>query len=71
MAVEGVLLSTRKVASQLALSERTVLRMIRRGDFPGAFRAGGRAWRIPEADLEAYVEKQQRERQAAAPTLES
>lgn len=67
---EGSLLSTQEVARQLIIHESTVARMIHRGEFPNAFKAG-RAWRIPKADLEAYVENQKRERQAAASTVES
>lgn len=70
MLIEGVLLSAQEVATQLRINDRTVLRLIERGHFPDAFKAG-RAWRIPEADLKAYVEEQKRERQAAAPTPES
>jgi excisionase family DNA binding protein len=70
MVIEGTLLSAQEVASQLRVSDRAVLDMIYRDDFPNAFKAG-RAWRIPESDLEEYVEKQRRERRAAASTSES
>lgn len=69
--IEGDLLSTQEVASRLAISDRTVQRMIQRGEFPNAFRAGSRAWRIPETDLEAYVENQKRERRTATSNIES
>lgn len=70
MAIEGVLLSSQEVARQLAVHESTVVRLLHRGEFPNAFKVG-RAWKIPQTDLEAYVEKQWRERQAATSTLES
>ena len=69
MVVEGVL-STQEVASELRISERSVLNLIGRNEFPNAFKAG-RAWRISESDLEAYVDKQKRERQVAASAVES
>lgn len=67
---EGDLLSAQEVARRLAIHNSTVRRMIDRGDFPNAFKAG-RDWRIPEDDLEAYVENQKRERRAVTSTLES
>lgn len=70
MVIESSLLSTQEVAGQLRLSARGVIKLIHRGTFPNAFKAG-RAWRIPESDLEEYVEKQRRERRAAASTVES
>lgn len=70
MVLEGVLLSCKEVAAKLAVDERTVRRMAGRGDFPHAFKAG-RAWKIPQADVEEFVKKQWRERQAAASTSES
>lgn len=67
---EGILLSTQEVARQLAIHYSTVVRMLHCGEFPNAFKAG-RAWKIPQADLKAYVENQKRERQAATSTSES
>ena len=67
---EGVLLSAQEVARRLAVDDSTVRRMLRQGYFPNAFKLS-RAWRIPQADLEAYVQEQRRERQAATSTLES
>ena len=70
MVIEGVLLSAQEVAKRLRVSDRTVLNLIDRDEFPNAFQAG-RAWRISESDLEAYVEKKKRERQVAASAVES
>lgn len=67
---EGTLLSTLEVARHLALSDASIRRMLYRGEFPNAFKAG-RAWKIPETDLEAYVENQKRERRTATSTSES
>lgn len=68
--VEGVLLSAKEVARRLAVHDSTILRLLYRGEFPSAFKVG-RVWKIPQADVEAYVEKQWRERQAATSTVES
>jgi excisionase family DNA binding protein len=64
---EGELLTSQEVAAQLRISDRTVLAMIARGEFPSAFKAG-RNWRISSADVEKFVERQRqrRERQVAA-----
>lgn len=67
MANEGGLLSAQEVAKQLRIADRTVLNLIQRGKFPNAFQVG-RVWRIPQADLKAYVEKQRRERRAVTST---
>ena len=61
---EGALLSVLEVARRFAVDDSTIRRMLYRGEFPNAFKAG-RVWRIPETDVEAYLEKW-RERQAAA-----
>lgn len=60
---EDELLTSRQVAGQLKTTERTVLREIARGRFPNAFKVGW-SWRIPRADLDAYINKQKRKRQA-------
>lgn len=66
---EGALLSTQEVGGRLALDDSTIRRMLYKGEFPNAFKAG-RAWKIPESDLEAYIEEKRRERRAAASTSE-
>ena len=63
---EELLLSD-EVARLLRVHRRTVLRMIGRGDFPGAFRVGW-SWRIPAGDVKQYVEEERWERRAAAST---
>lgn len=54
------LLTSRQVADQLRVTERTVVREIARGRFPNAFKAG-RAWRIPRSDLSDYINKRKRQ----------
>lgn len=54
------MLSTRKAAEALDVSTKTILRMIARGDLPGAVKLGGagkgrKEWRIPQADLDNYM----------------
>lgn len=53
----GPLLSLREVADELGVCERTVRRMIARGDVP-AIRAGARQLRVPAADLRDYLVRQ-------------
>lgn len=63
---KGELLSAVSAASHLQVHRRTILRFIRRGYFPNAFKAG-QAWRIPKADIEEWERQQiERGRQAAA-----
>lgn len=50
------LLTSRQVAKRLETTERTVLREIKRGKFPNAFKVGW-SWRIPKSDLDDYVRK--------------
>lgn len=59
------MLNVQEIAAQLRVHQRTVLREIKRGHFPGAFRVG-RVWRIPASDLRAYVERR-RGHQVSAP----
>jgi excisionase family DNA binding protein len=52
------LLTIRVVAEALKVSEKTVRRLIKRGDLP-AFKVGDRGQlRVDEQDLERYVESQ-------------
>lgn len=68
--VESVLLSIPEVARRFDVHESTVRRMLYRGELPGAFKIG-RIWKVPETELEAYVERQRRECQGATSTSES
>lgn len=43
-----------EVADKLRLHRKVVSRMVARGDFPGAFKAG-RDWRIPQSSVDAYI----------------
>lgn len=57
------MLSTRKAAEALDVSTKTIIRMIARGDLPGAVKLGGpgvgrKEWRIPQADLDNYLGEQ-------------
>lgn len=70
MDVEGVLLSVEEVASRFDVDGSTIRRALYRNDFPNAFKIG-RLWKIPEADLKVFVEKQKRKRQVAASAVES
>ena len=67
---EGVLLSVLEVARRFDVDDSTVRRLLYHGQFPNAFKVG-RLWKIPETDVEEYVEKQRRERQAVTSTVES
>lgn len=55
------MLTPEAVAEQLQLHPYTVRKMLREGQFPGAFQIG-RRWRIPEPALKAWIDA----RQAAA-----
>jgi excisionase family DNA binding protein len=52
-------LTVEEVATNLRLSQQTVRRWLRRGDFPNAYRLGGTkaGWRIPQADVEALKKR--------------
>lgn len=52
--------TVRQVAEYLSVNERTVYRMAERGDLP-AFKVGD-AWRFRREDIDAWIERQQRER---------
>lgn len=44
---------------ELGVIKLTMLRMIRRGEFPNAYQVGERGdWRIPRRDLAAYRRRQ-------------
>lgn len=47
------LLTVAETAAYLRLHERTVLRLLHKGELPG--RRVGRGWRVRRADLEARV----------------
>jgi excisionase family DNA binding protein len=49
------LLDPTAVAALLGLHPRTIVLYFRAGKIPGAFRLGGRHWRISRADLETYL----------------
>jgi excisionase family DNA binding protein len=52
--------TVRQVAEYLSVNERTVYRMAERGHLP-AFKVGD-AWRFRREDIDAWIERQQRER---------
>jgi excisionase family DNA binding protein len=49
--------SVRELAEYLGRSPSTIRDWLRRGEFPGAYKLG-REWRIPKADVEAFLERQ-------------
>ncbi|HWA09557.1 MAG TPA: helix-turn-helix domain-containing protein [Opitutaceae bacterium] len=61
----SILLTLPQAASNLAVSRRTLERLIAAGDFPAPVKIG-RASRIPQTDLAAYLEKICLERGAKA-----
>jgi excisionase family DNA binding protein len=50
------LLNIKQVQEILGLSERTIFRLIKKGEIQG-FKIG-REWRFTEADISAYIERQ-------------
>lgn len=52
--------TVRQVAEYLSVNERTVYRMAERGELP-AFKVGD-AWRFRRDDIDAWIERQHRER---------
>ena len=52
----GKILDIRQVQEILHLSERTIFRLIKRGDLNG-FKAG-REWRFEESDIEDFIHTQ-------------
>lgn len=58
------MLTVRQVAERLNISRNTVIRMIARGELPGARKLGGpgtgrKEWRIPTEDIDRYLGEQQ------------
>ena len=51
------LASAKELAALFSVDRMTISRMCRRGVFPHAFKAGN-SWRIPKADVEAYLQAQ-------------
>ena len=49
------LLTLSQTAEKLQLTEETLRRLIKKGDFPG-FKIGG-SWRVDQKDLESYIEE--------------
>ena len=49
------LLTTSQVASILNVHILTVQRYVREGEFPNTVRLGGRYYRIPMSDVEAFL----------------
>jgi len=52
--------TVRQVAEYLSVNERTVYRMAERGELP-AFKVGD-TWRFRREDIDAWIERQHRER---------
>lgn len=48
-------LTAGQAAALLSCSKVTIIKLLKQGNFPGAYRVGAH-WRIPVADLEAYRE---------------
>jgi excisionase family DNA binding protein len=44
------------VAATLVVSRETVRRMVLAGQFPSAIKVG-RDWRVPQSDLDAYIQR--------------
>lgn len=51
------LLTVPELANRWRVSSGTVHNLLRRGEFPNAWRAGTKRFRIPKSDIEAYEEK--------------
>ena len=45
-----------ELATELGSAQSTVRDWLNRGDFPGAYKLG-RSWRIPRADVRAFIER--------------
>jgi excisionase family DNA binding protein len=52
----GPLLDIKQVQEKLGVSERTIFRLIEKGDLTG-FKVG-RAWRFEESDIDLYIDRQ-------------
>jgi excisionase family DNA binding protein len=59
MPEERRVLTPRQVAEQLVVSERTVIRLIERGELRGI--RVGRQWRVPKEALEDYLRGESQE----------
>lgn len=58
--------TTSEVGERLGYSEQTVRRMCEAGRFVGAYRNGlAGHWRIPDADIEAFLESMRPKRRRA------
>jgi predicted DNA-binding transcriptional regulator AlpA len=55
---DGPELTVPELAKLLTRSEATVRTRLERGDFPGAYKLGGKAWRIPPAAFTAFRKEQ-------------
>jgi excisionase family DNA binding protein len=69
-AMTEALLTIRDVARLLNVSERTVFRLIERGEITGMQLGGGgkgRVWRFPPSEVDAYVERQKEKREKETP----
>ena len=51
-------LTAEQVAETLQTSLWVVAKLCREGALPGAFKVGGKSWRISEESLALYVERQ-------------
>lgn len=64
------LLTVRDVARVLNVSERTVFRLMDRGEITGVQIGGGgkgRVWRFEPSQIDAYVERQRKTREEKTP----
>jgi excisionase family DNA binding protein len=62
------LLTANEVAAILGVKPRTIQYWVKRGYFPGAYKVGLGAtspYRIPQSDVEAFIEKRERQGKAA------
>jgi len=50
-------LSVKEATELLNVSERTIRRMIKRGDFPNTYKRDQKIW-IPQSDIDAYLQQQ-------------
>ena len=53
-------MTVREVAAFLSVNEKTVYRLVQRGDLPG-FKVAG-AWRFQLRDIDRWIEQRKRER---------
>jgi excisionase family DNA binding protein len=62
-APEPAYLSVTQVAEQLNVTTRTVERMVKRGEFPGAYKLPGETapYLIPREAVERYLEKKRQQ----------